>query len=275
MRGTTSKSWGDVKLEKVAIDMATKYGFSLDVPSDSFVFKHLTQVDKSDWAFLNQVCDMSGYSVTVHGTHMHIWDPYKATGRQSSFHALRTMKTMGGDPNPTPGAILSFTGSFESYTPSEYFTSVLDAQGNIRTVSTSELNESFGLGKEFVSPYPSKATVTAMSVEEALVGLRGLTRNINPFYATVEVYGLVGVVPGGLVEIDKYEAGIDGLWYVTSAEHKLGSAGGMVTELRIIRDATNESPPIIYNTQRFKEPEPAEFKSGTWVSSSRSINVYS
>jgi hypothetical protein len=274
MRGVTSKVWGDVTLPHIATTLAKKYQFSLDVPNDKYVYRHLSQVDKSDWAFLNQVCDIAGYSMTLHGTHLHIWDPYKATGRQISFHKLSTVKTMGGDPNPVPGAILSFTGSFESYTPSEYVTSVLDVQGNISTVSTNQLNESFGLGKEFVSPYPSRTAITAMSVEEALVGLRGVSRNVNPFYAKMEVVGLVGVLPGGLVEVDKYDAGIDGLWYVSGANHQLGGAGGLKTDLHLLRDSTNEEPPIIYNTQRFKEPATAVFRDDKWASSSRRINVY-
>jgi hypothetical protein len=274
MRGVTSKVWGDITLPQIATTLAKKYQFSVDVPNDKYVYRHLSQVDKSDWSFINQVCDIAGYSVTVHGTHMHIWDPYKSTGRQTSYHKLLTVKTTGGDPNPVPGAILSFTGSFESYTPSEFLTSVLDVQGNIRTVSTNQLNESFGLGKEFVSPYPSRTPITAMSVEEALVGLRGISRNISPFYADIEVVGLVGVLPGGLVEIDRYEAGIDGLWYVSGANHKLGSNGNMVTALRLVRDATNEEPPIIYNTQRFKYPGPSIFKEGIWAAASRRVNVY-
>jgi len=273
MRGATSKAWGNKTLIDISDELSKKYGFSLDVPDDKFVHVNTTQLDTSDWKFLTSLCDTSGYSLTTHGTHMHIWDPYKSTGRRNSYHRVYTIKKTAGDPNPTPGAILSFTGSFESYTPSTFFTSVLDAQGSITNIDTDQLNESFGLGREFKSPYPSRVAVTAMSTEEAKVRLKAISRNVAPFKAKLEVIGLVGVVPGGLIEIDKYEAGIDGLWYVESVEHTIGQSG-MLTHIDVVRDSTNDDPPIIYNTQRYKEPALSQYINNSWVSSRRRLNVY-
>lgn len=273
MRSIVSKYWGDKSIIDISKELASRYSFSLDVPNDIFVHINTTQIDKSDWAFLTKICDDAGYSITVHGTHMHIWDPYKATGRRNSYHKLLTVKTHGGDPNPRPGAIMTFTGSFESYAASTYYTSVLDAQGNITNVSTDELSESFGLGKEFSVPFSSRVAVTAMSPEEAKVRLKAISRNVTPFKATFEVVGLVGVLPGGLVEVDRYEAGIDGLWYVTEVEHIVGGPG-MVTKLNVVRDSTNDAPPTFYSTQRYQEPSSSEYINSHWRSLKRKVNVY-
>lgn len=276
MRGKRSKVWGPSTLTDIAISIADKYHFSVDVPKTNLIHTDSTQINKSDWAFLNELCDTYGYCVSVHGTHLHIWDPYKATGRQISYHILRSLKAVGGDVNPQPGVILSFSGNFSTQPAASGYTSVLDAQGNVTTVTSDQFSNSdndSGLGKNYKSNYMSRVMASGKTIEEAELAMKAWLRSAIPFTATVETLGVLGVYPGGLIRIEGFDSHFDGLWYIQNVHQVLGGSG-LVTTLQIVSDSTNEESPIIYNTQRFSEPPYPRYFNKEWVSSNRRVNVY-
>jgi hypothetical protein len=276
MRGNKSKVWGERTLTDIAIEIAAKYRFSIDVPNTSIVHTDTVQINKSDWSFLNELCDTYGYCVSVHGTHLHIWDPYKATGRQISHHVLNSLKAIGNDPTPQIGTILSLAGTFSSRPAVSRYTSVLDVHGNISSIYSSDLenndNDS-GLGKNYRSPYSTRMSSSAKNVSEAELTIKAGMRSAVPFTATIETMGIMEAYPGGLVTINGFDSHFDSLWYITNVHQVLGGVG-LVTTMEIVNDSTNEESPVLYNTQRFTAPPAPTYFNSEWVSSNRRVNVY-
>lgn len=276
MRGVKSRVWGERTLTDIATEIADTYRFSIDVPHTTLLHTDTAQINKSDWSFLNELCDTYGFCVSAHGTHLHIWDPYKATGRQISYHILKSVKVTGGDPTPQIGAVLSFNGTFSSRPAVSRYTDVLDLQGNISSVYSNDLetndNDS-GLGKNYRTSYATRLKSSAKSIAEAELNVKAGMRSAVPFSATVEVFGLMEVYPGGLVRIEGFDSFFDSLWYVLNVQQVL-SGNGFVTTLDIVNDSTNEESPTLYNTQRYSQPPEPMFKNGEWVATTRTINVY-
>lgn len=276
MRGSRSKVWGQTTLTDIAKELATTYKFSLDVPVTDVIHSDTTQINKSDWVFLNEMCDLYAFGLTVHGTHMHIWDPFRATGRQRSYHELLSLKALNYDPQPRPGAIVNFSGSFLSQPSSEKYTTVLDAQGNITNISSKQFDnpsEKSGLGKTFTTEYRSRIDAPSKALDEAEVAIRASIRDSIPFNATVETVGIIDVYPGGLVRINGFDTLVDNIWYVKSVKQVLGGVG-MTTTLEIVSDSTNEESITVFNTERFVEPPEPLFDGKNWVASIRKINAY-
>ena len=274
MRAQKSKNWGERTLVDIATQLAETYNFSLDVPVGAMYHSDTVQINKSDWEFLNEMCDTYGYGLNVHGTHMHIWDPWRATGRQTSYHVIRSLKAVGYDPKPQPGVIVNFSGVFSSHSATDRYATVLDAQGNITNVSSASIEDSSGLGLTYKTKVLKRIDAAAKSVEEAELAVKASIRNAIPFRATVDLVGVVGMYPGGIAKIEGYDSKFDGLWYIASVKQVLGGIG-MTTTLELVLDSTNESSPTIYNTQRFKKPPEPQFLNGEWISTNRLINVYS
>lgn len=276
MRGAKSRVWGERTLTSIASELAESYKFSLDVPRTDVAHTDTTQINKSDWAYLNELCDLYAYGLTVHGTHMHIWDPYRATGRQRSYHELLSIRQANYDTNPRPGVVLTFSGTFSSQLSSERFTAVLDTHGNISSISSADITsnlEKSGLGKPYQTSFSSRIDAPAKSLEEAEIAVKASVRDAIPFTAIVEVVGILGVYPGGLIRLRGFDTLVDNLWYVRSVKHIL-SGTGMITTLEIVSDSTNEESPTIFNTERFVSPPDPSFDGSRWVSTNRIIRTY-
>jgi hypothetical protein len=276
MRGSKSKVWGEKTLTDIATELASTYKFSLDVPKTTLLHSDTAQINKSDWVFLNEICDLYAYGLTVHGTHMHIWDPYRATGRQRSYHELFSVKETNYDPQPTPGVVLSFNGTFLSQPASETYTAVLDSQGNITSVSSTQFSdgeENSGLGKKFTTEYRSRLDAPAKSAEEAELAIKTSMRDSIPFYATIETLGVIGIYPGGIINLVGFDTLVDNLWYVKGVTMTLGGMG-LTTKLEVVSDSTNEEKYTVYNTERFSDPPKPKFDGKNWVAEFRKINAY-
>lgn len=274
MRAPRSRNWGEKTLVEIATQIAEEHKFSLDIPDTAVYHSDTAQINKSDWEFLNEMCDLYGYGLNAHGTHLNIWDPWRATGRQISYHVLRSLKAAGFDPNPKPGVIVSFNGTFSSHSATDRYATVLDAQGNITTVSSVDMEDSSGLGLAYKTKILKRIDASAKSVQEAELAVKASVRNSIPFRATVEVVGIIDIYPGGIARIEGYDSNFDGLWYIAGVKQVLGGVG-MTTTLELVLDSTNEASPTIYNTQRYKKPPEPQFLNGEWVSTNRLINVYS
>ena len=268
MIGTTSMVWSGYSLEEVARKFCKTYELSLDVPNDPVVFGNLTQSNESDWQFISRYADIMGYCVTVHGTHMHIFDPHKAVGRNISFHNINTITRTGTEPHP--GQITSFDGRFARLTMDgtviDATTTVHTDSGKVFDVNTSDIAKLDKAGEIITS------LSTAVSTYDQAERLLNATRRDEYDYcAEVTTIGLLGVLPGGVVNLDRYDGMFDGLWYVDGVRHYLRT-GMFVTTLTLYKNKVDTL--VDKSLSPFTVPPAPKFVTDKWVSSLRTVNVY-
>ena len=268
MRGSTTRVWGNITLEDLARTFCDKYGFSLDVPSDPPIFDNLMQSAESDWQILVRYCHNMGYCLTVHGTHMHIFDPHKAAGRLISLHRIST--PISSNVKPHPGQIMSFSGKFARLAADgEYIDAVATVHtgtGVVYDVLTSDV-----LGKSTPAIFSNPMTVTTdnhLQAERLVVSEYKATYD---YEAETTVLGAAGVLPGGIINLDKYDAEFDGLWLVEGVSHDVRS-GSFTSTVQLLRnkiDALND-----FTVAQFTPPPEPQFISGAWTTTKRLVNVY-
>jgi hypothetical protein len=265
MRGSRSRSWNGYRLSDIAKDMAYTYGFDLDAPNDSSIHPALLQTNESDWQFLTRYANDLGYSVNVHGTHMHVYDPYKALSRQNSVYRLTTII---GDKSPavtSPGQILEFTGTFSHrHIDGDYKRADIPVINP--TNSVYDVASSAGLAQ-----FPHRSPEFADNYAEAQRRLGVLQKDRYDYYADVRVVGTVSCVPGGVVLVDKYEGEFDKYWYVQEVKHTVHS-DAFFTDLKIARNINSELKNT--NTKRLNRKLKSEYRGGAWLSPSRTAVVY-
>lgn len=270
MRGATSKLWRSHSMTDVATTLADRYGFSLDVPSTDVVHENNTQANESDWKFLVRLVKSMGYEVNVHGTHMHIYDPYSAASRVTSYHILTTLKKAGREVDPVPGQIFDFNGSFaERNSDGEYSKtslSVIDDAGKVYDVNTGDISSSSSK-----ATYSNRVGGTFNSFAEARRAIDADRKGTYDYTANVRVNGLAGCVPGGVVKVDRYDSNFDGLWYVRGVHHRVHS-DAFYTELDIARNINSNLE--IYNYKPFDTPPEPRYSGGRWESTRQVTNVY-
>jgi len=274
MRGGKTRVWEDTSISVLAQHMANTYRFSLDSPKDAYTFPRLVQKEESDWQFLTRAAAEYGYRVTVHGTHMHIWDQTKALGRKASYNVLTTMRKQL---DAVPGMILRFEGSFGYVTPDGYATSykttIMDKDGVTVNVSSRDLPEHTISGYPANSKYESSVHEPLHTVEEGRRLLEKYNKKSFPFNAIVEVTAGAGIVPGGVVSIDEYNSNFDGLWYVRSVSHEVGGSS-YISRLKIARDFTLNKEYRILPVEPLKQPPAPVFINGSWMSESPRVYRY-
>jgi phage protein D len=273
MRGKTSYAWNGYRLSDIARTMASKYEFSLDVPSDRTINPSLLQANESDWQFLTRYAKFLGYSVNVHGTHMHIYDPFQALSRQNSYHVLTTIRKTRGGVTPAPGQIIEFNATFSRrHIDGEYketFIPIIDDVDNSTfEVSTAEIQPTHnGFAK-----YKNRESRYAVSYSEAERRINAIAKDDYDYYADVKVLGVAGAVPGGIVLIDNYNGDFDTYWYVQQVKHYVHS-DAFYTELKIARNLNSELK--FTNTRKFQTPPTAVYSKGNWIAENRTVNEYS
>lgn len=274
MKGHKSRVWENTSLSLIAQKMAKDYDFSLDVQVDPYAYPRIVQKAESDWEFLVRVARLCGARVSLHGTHLWIWDPYKALGRQRSYERLTTVRNRM---DAVPGVILSFDGSFGLMSPdgqsTKFTLAALDKSGTIVSVSSNTVDSGSWTGAGHRSKFENFVPGTPQNTREAIKALEVADKETFAFNATVEVTAGAGIVPGGVVEVSEYNADFDGLWYVSSVKHHMG-ASQYITELGIGRDftTTNEFsiPKVTTHTQ---QPDPT-FKNNRWMSTNKRVKKY-
>lgn len=273
MKNVDSRVWNSPTLGAILKEIAGKYNFSLDFPKDSFKPTRLVQSSESDWSFLRKVVDTFGYSMSVHGTHIHVWDRDKSVGRQISYHELSTIRT---NYDNTPCSVMSFSpylGHLSSMgNSSKTANTILDRDGNIFDMNAT--NTDLSDHKTVIS---SKFTVPLktpyQTLEENLRAISASERYKSVYRATAEVAAGGGVVPGGTVNLNKYDSSFDGLWYVSSVHHKIGKEK-YVTNLELFKNDDYLQNPEIPRVSTFTPPPVPVLKNGVWVSSMENINEY-
>lgn len=272
MRGSVSHSWGGYKLSDIAKELAYKYGFSVDVPADRSVNAALLQTNESDWQFLTRYAQFLGYSVTLHETHLHLFDPYDALSRQNSYHILTTLNNKGKSVTPSPGQIMEFKGSFSNRhvdgVYKESSITIIDDNNSVYDVSSNSVNGSSGA----VARYANRMAEYVDNYEEASRRIGAEAKTTYDYYADVRVVGLAGCLPGGLVRLDNYNGTFDTFWYVKSVRHIVHS-DAFVTELTIALNSRNRLQ--VTNTEKYRTPPKSLYRNGRWEAEERLVNEYS
>lgn len=74
-RSDVRKTWYGVRDSEVAIEIAKKYGWKWDVDRTEPIYRHIAQVNESDWKFLDRRARYYGYQVYLEGTTLHFHQP--------------------------------------------------------------------------------------------------------------------------------------------------------------------------------------------------------
>lgn len=272
MRGPRERMWQNSTLADVVTALSRRYKFSADVPRTKSVYPQLMQSNESDWQFLVRYANMLGLVVNCHGTHIHVYDKYKAVGRNTSLHKLSTLRGDNFDLTQYPGQIFAFNGSFldrrKGGTINKPVVSVAQPDGQRYDVSWREINREADRAEDrdlrthwFVESY-----------DEAAVVLGAAQKKIYDYYANATVMCIPGVVPGGVVDLLEYDSNFDGLWYVHSVEHTLITGNfSTVLQLRRNRSSQLEYSPV----DGFREPPKPEWYKDRWQARKATVNVYS
>jgi phage protein D len=229
------------------------------------------QDNESDWQFIIKYASLLGYETTMHGTHLHIFDPYKAYGRSSSFHMLSTTKNLGTAATPKPGQIAKFSPSYAQRHADGYY---MDSIVAVHQVTGETYDVSTRMLKGITVPprFNNRIQDSVYSYEQAERVIDVESKSAYDFEASATVSGIPGCVPGGLVMVDSYGGpDSDALWYVKAVHHTLTS-GAFVSDLKLVRNIHSELQPC--QVTAFRNP-PAPKLEDRWITTDRTINAYS
>lgn len=272
MRGPRERMWNNSVLDDVVREFSRRYRFSADVLKTKPVYSQLMQSNESDWQFLVRYSQMMGLSVNCHGTHIHVYDPYKAVGRNTSLHKLTTLRGDGFDLTQYPGQIFEFHGSFldrrKSGSINKPVISVAQPDGKRYDVSWREINREADRAED----RDVRAHWYAESYDEAAAVLGAAQKKGYDYEATATVMFLPGAVPGGVIDVREYKSEFDGLWYVHSVEHTM-ITGNFSTVLKLRRNRNSQL--IQTPVEEFREPPLSEWSQDRWQARRASVNVYS
>lgn len=271
MRGGDSRVWKNARLQDVAFTLSEKYGFSVDVPDDKLILSPMLQDNESDWQFLTRYAMALGYETTLHGTHLHIFDPYKAYTHGTSFHRLYTGKQALAGLTPTPGQISTFDVSLAEHHPDGvYKDTTIAVHQDDNTIYEVSLRQLRGITAP--ARFSNRLRDSVDTYEQAVRAIDVEAKSTYDYTATATVLGVPGCVPGGLVEIDSYGAdNTDGLWYVKSVKHTLHS-GAFLSELKLVRNINSELVPTPVAV--FQRPSAPKLVGDRWIASKRNTNAY-
>jgi len=269
MRGAVSKVWNLTSLDEMAISMGRKYGFSVDAPRMPLVYDKYLQSAESDWDALVKYSSMHGMRVNLHGTHLHVYDPVMALGRQRSLHKLNTSGRTGL--SNTPGKIVEFhpvvgSGASDGVYENTIVT-VLNDAGEEYDVSSQDV-----LGTSGQPRFTRREPHLAHSLREAKASVYSSAANRYDFSASVKCLGLAGAYPGGVVDVDRYNAVVDGYWYVKGVRHLINSSifSSSLTLMKNRNRGLSEGDSVT----PYVDPPLPDLVDNTWVASIRRFNRY-
>ena len=271
MRGGTSRVWKDQRLQDVVATMSETYGFSADVPTDVLVLSPMLQDNESDWQFLTRYASTLGYATTMHGTHLHVFDPYSAFSRRISYNRLYTVKQMKASMSTYPGQISSFDVSMaQHHADGVYKDTTIFVHQDDNTIYEVSLRDIRGITAP--ARFSNRLRDSVDTYEQAKRAIEVESKSTYDYSATAMVVGLPGCKPGGVVEVDSYgAANVDGLWYVKAVTHRLHS-NAFTSELKLVRNINSELNP---NSVHAMQPPPApKLTNGRWAAIKRTLNAY-
>jgi phage protein D len=276
MSNTKNKVWENVTLPNIVETFANAYNYSYCVPDDRFVWNRLLQNQQSDWAFLAETASSIGYLLVTNGTHLNLYDPYKAIGRKLPYVELLTVRGALGDLEYVPGRIMEFTGTFGDVTPDgdsnrhEYIG--IDSSG--RAIKSTTSNEIYSqLGEAVPSRYTTTVNTNVSSIGMLNKFADGAIRMSYPYNAKVTVTGIPDPIPGSIAKIDNYDSNFDGYWLVRAVKHTV-TRSNFLTELTISTDSTNGKNPEVRPVAAYNVPPNPVLINGIWSSSRAFGDVY-
>lgn len=273
MKELNSKVYESPSLSEILEPLASKYRFSVDYPKDNYKPVRLTQASESDWSFLNKVCKTYGLNFSVHGTHIHVWDKNKHTGRVSSYHRALPQHKLQTN---APFSILEFEATLgrvsSSGNASKSIITVLDNQGAIHTVTDDTSDTSVGYdGLTNMFKKPLYNSVTSLEEGQRFVDYTDKTNTVYNAKMSV-VYG-AGAVPGGTIELNGYASDFDGLWYITEVRHSVKTSN-YITDLYLTKSIKYTEETDYSRVTMFKDPPKSILSLDRWVSVEPRIEEY-
>jgi len=286
MRGKKSRVWpssGDnFKVLDMVSELASDYGLSYSCPSSTMVIPRKVQRGMSDWAILAKSCVESGMAVNLHGSEIHVWDPYTALRYGAPSFNLQTVDTIGGPTIATPGRIVEFDGTFGSAhgygDANDASMAILDADGQLLTAHSTELLGSTGYGETISSGLTDVLAVEALSMADARRKLVASRAYSDAFVAKVSTTGVAGPRPGSVVGVEGFSSEFDGAWLVREMNMKFND-GNFVSEFGLSRSTTGKGYTGLEQLRAYRSPDAPILKVGKlgtleWRSSTRNEYVY-
>jgi hypothetical protein len=273
MRSRRTEVHNSKTLVQIAKEFANKYNFTVSVPNDPYVFPRLVQSGESDWEFLSKVVEMSGYRVLMRGVHIDIWDPFALFNRVGVI-PLYAMSGNKGSVSAVSGQVIKFHGIIGAVNPiAAKVPDTIHAlvNGEVATLSS---NVSSGLGTAVESIFADEVSANADSIDMAKNILKSRSRQKFPYIAHVDVVGDPTLTPGMLVNIDRYNSALDGIWLVKSVRHEM-FRGSSMSYLTLVKDSnfSNVIDPLEKVSPPPELPIPY-IKNMRWVTLQELINVY-
>lgn len=273
MKEINSQVWERPTLENIVSEMAQKYRFSAEYPKDSFKPTRLTQANESDWSFLRRVVETYGYNMSVHGTHLYIWDVLDSSRRLPSYHVLTTPSTYVTERH---GAVLRFSANLGHHSSSgdqsRLTTAIVDYQGNVVSIDSGsgDLRDTRSVKYSLFSNPVKQSFQTAEEAERAV----GSKQRHKPlFTASAEVTAGAGIVPGGVVSLLGYGGEFDGIWYVSNVVHKVQTSM-YTTELTLQKNNLTSEERGAGALDIVELPSTPTLYNNRWVSSVGEVSVY-
>ena len=286
MRGRKNRVWPSNGENFKGLDMvselASDYGLSYSCPDSTMVIPRKVQKGVSDWAILAKSCVDSGLAVNLHGSEIHVWDPYTAIRYGAPSFTLQTVYTVGGPAIAQPGRIMEFDGTFgtahEYGDVNEASMAILDADSQLLTASSTELLGSTGYGEDLSSGLKDVLSVEALSMADARRKLTATRAYSDAFVAKVSTTGVAGPVPGSVVGVEGFSSDFDGAWLVREMNMKFND-GNFVSEFGLSRSTTGKGYTGLPVLRAYLEPDapklvPGKLGTPEWRSSTMRARVY-
>jgi hypothetical protein len=270
MRGKQTRVWSDVSLNTIVSKIAEDYRISYSVPSVTPTFQRLFQDGKSDWEFLVNTCTDVGLSVTMHGTHLTLWDNVRYLARRSSYHEILSLRTPAARTVDAPGRILDFSASLK--TNSGVVASGVDRSGTVFS-SVGPYPANTGAGREATSTWVDTIPINFSEFDLADSVIRSANTRTFPFTAEATVTGIAGCIPGGIVNVVDFGSDIDGLWCVSGVKH-VAMNDRFITKLSLASFTHNADPVDLPPSISLLEPPTSTLVEGSWVSSLMMSETY-
>lgn len=253
MKSRRTTVWNNKTLPQIAKEMASKYSLNISVPNDPYIFPRLTQSGKSDWALLTEAAQYLGYSVLIRGVTIDIWDPFMALSNHQFTPLYAMSENNSNSLNAKPGQVLKFKGTIGAVTPiSARTTDTIYALVDNQIASVTK-TDSTGYGSAVESIFSDEVSKNADSVDMANAILKGRSKKKLPYTAEVTVVGDPTIQPGMVVNLEKYNSGLDGLWIVQAVRHEV-FRGSALTYLTMAKDS-NKSDTLTASTTVRTFPE--------------------
>lgn len=283
LRGKRTKVWDNFRVLKMVQDMSVDYQLSYSCPNNTPVIPRMAQRGESDWATLTQACVASGLAVNVHGTEIHVWNPYTAVRYGAPSALLESVDTPAGPAAGVPGRIYEFEGSFGTSGSGNVNTKtmvLMGVDGEEHTVKSSDLYGTTGYGTALTSTLTDTIAVEAQSPEDARRKLVADRAYSDAFTAKVTTTGVAGPIPGSVVGIEGFKSEFDGAWLVREMNMKF-NRGHFISEFGLARSTTGSDYTGLPTLSSYDPPPGSRLTevplAGThprWVTTSRRTHEY-